>query len=70
MSNKTKDFIKKAGIRTLRTFLGVFLGYASAATMLTDFNWATMLSTALMSSITTFAMAILTGLPEVDKEEK
>lgn len=65
-----KDWLKAAGIRALKTFLQVALGFITVGAAISDINWGLMLSTATVAAIYSIATSIITGLPEVPDDGK
>lgn len=64
------DWLKAAGIRAIRTFAEAALAYiGTSAIVLSDVNWVGVLSAGAFGAIISILMA-LTGLPEVQKEDK
>ncbi len=65
MSDKTKAFLKAAGIRALRTLAQAAIAAIGSAAVLQDVNWAVVASTAGLAAILSILTSIVTGLPEV-----
>lgn len=63
-----KDFLKATLIRMLRTFAETALSYMGTAALLSEVNWLGVLSAGCMGAITSFLMAVATGLPEAEKK--
>ena len=64
----TKEWLKAAAIRAVRTFAEAALAYiGTGAVVLGDVNWLGVLSAGAFGAVTTLLLA-LAGLPEVDKE--
>jgi len=66
MNERTKKFIRAMLIRAIRTVCQVFLSTTAAAVVLSDVNWPMVLSASALGGLTSCAMSVLTGLPEVD----
>lgn len=67
MSDKTKKWIKAAGIRALRTFCQALLAFiGTGAVALHEVDWSLGLSVAAVAAIISI-LTSLTGLPEVDQ---
>ena len=67
MSEKTKKWIKAAGVRAIKTFAQSAIGVIGAAVALGDVNWPMVLSAAVLSAIVSLLTSIA-GLPEVKYE--
>ena len=67
MSEKTKKWIKAAGVRALKTFAQSAIGVIGAAVALGDVNWPMVLSAAVLSAIVSLLTSVA-GLPEVKDE--
>ena len=65
MSDKTKAFLKAAGIRALRTLAQAAIAAIGSAAVLQDVNWAVVASTAGLVAVLSILTSIVTGLPEV-----
>lgn len=64
MSEKTKKWIKAAGIRAIKTFAQSAIGVIGAAVALGDVNWPMVASAAMLSAIVSLLTSVA-GLPEV-----
>lgn len=64
MSEKTKKWIKAAGVRALKTFAQSAIGVIGAAVALGDVNWPMVASAAVLSAIVSLLTSVA-GLPEV-----
>lgn len=67
MSEKTKKWIKAAGIRAIKTFAQSAIGVIGAAVALGDVNWPMVASAAVLSAIVSLLTSVA-GLPEVKQE--
>lgn len=67
MSEKTKKWIKAAGVRALKTFAQSAIGVIGAAVALGDVNWPMVASAAVLSAIVSLLTSVA-GLPEVQDE--
>lgn len=65
ISDKTKAFLKAAGIRALRTLAQAAIAAIGSAAMIQDVNWAVVASTAGLAAVLSILTSIVTGLPEV-----
>jgi len=61
----SKDFIKKAGIRAIRTVCQTAIATIGTATVMSDVNWVFVLSASVLAGILSILTSIVTGLPEV-----
>lgn len=67
MSEKWKLWWKAAGVRAVKTIAQTCIATIGASALLSDVNWITVLSTAVLAG----ALSLLTsvaGLPEVKQE--
>ena len=70
MSERTKAVLIAAGIRALRTFCQALLGgIGGTAVALGDVDWLAALSAAVLATVISVLMSIVTGLPEVADDE-
>jgi len=67
MSKLTKNWIKAAGIRAIRTLAQSALAAIGTAAAMQDVNWLAVASVAGLSAIMSLLMSIK-GLPEVSNE--
>jgi len=56
-----------AGIRALKTFCQTIIGTIGAAALITEVNWATVGSAAVLAAVLSLLTSIV-GLPEVEKK--
>lgn len=61
-----KDFVKKAGIRAIRTVCQTAIATIGTATVLSDVNWVFVVSASVLAGILSILTSIVTGLPEVE----
>lgn len=61
-----KDFVKKAGIRAIRTVCQTAMATIGCATLLSEVNWKYVVSASILAGILSILTSIITGLPEVD----
>lgn len=61
---KLKLWAKAAGVRALKTFAQTTVGVIGATAMVTEVNWKTVLSSAVLSAILSLLTSVA-GLPEV-----
>lgn len=67
MSEKSKKWLKAAGVRSVKTVAQTFVATVSTATVMGEVNWPMVLSASVLSGILSIATSIA-GLPEVEKE--
>lgn len=68
MKDKTKKWLKAAGVRAVRTMAQTASALIGVDKFITDVDWATVLSATLIAGILSVLFS-LTGLPEVSQEE-
>lgn len=61
-----KDFLKKAGIRALRTVCQTAIATIGTSAVMSEVNWPVVLSASLLAGILSILTSIVTGLPEVE----
>ena len=61
----SKDFIKKAGIRAIRTVCQTAIATIGTASVMSDVNWIFVLSASVLAGILSILTSVVTGLPEV-----
>ena len=64
MSDKTKQWLKAAGVRVAKTMAETFTAMVSVAVVMSDIDWTYVASATVLSGIITIATCIK-GLPEV-----
>lgn len=67
MSDKTKKFLKCAGIRAVKTICQTAIASIGTSAMLSDVNWLMVASTSALAGILSVLTSIVTGLPETDE---
>ena len=67
MSDKTKKWLKAAGVRAVRTVAQTFVASVGTATVIGEVNWAMVLSASVLAGILSLATSVA-GLPEVKEE--
>ena len=65
-----REFVKALLIRAIRTGAQVLLGFITVGTALSDIDWLTALSVTAVAMIASCLTSIVTGLPEVPREDK
>lgn len=63
MSDKTKKWLKCAGIRALKTVAQTAVAMLPAAAMITEVNWPAVLGTAALAGVASILTSVA-GLPE------
>ena len=63
-----KEWIKAAGIRALKTVAQTAVSLIGIGTVMSDINWAQVLSASLLAGILSLLTSVA-GLPELKKEE-
>lgn len=66
MSNKTKKWIKAAGIRAIKTMAQTFIASIGSAAVLSAVNWKVVVSATVLAGILSVATSVA-GLPEVEE---
>lgn len=64
MSTKTKNWLKAAGIRAVKTVAQTAVAMIGTATVFSDVNWVMILSGSLLAGLLSVLTSIA-GLPEV-----
>ena len=60
-------WIKAAGVRAIRTVAQTAVASIGTAAIISDVNWAVMLSASLLAGLLSILTSVATGLPELDK---
>lgn len=66
MSDKTKRWIKAAGMRAAKTMAQTAVAMLPAAATITAVDWRTVVGTAALAGVVSI-LTSLAGLPELDK---
>lgn len=69
VSVDTKKWLKKAGVRAVKTMAQTFVATIGAASILSEVDWIVVLSATVLSGILSVATSIA-GIPEVESEEQ
>lgn len=69
MNDKTKTWLKAAGIRAAKTMAQTAVALLPAAATIAQVDWITVAGTAALAGIAS-VLTSLAGLPEVKKEEE
>lgn len=67
MTNKTKKWIKAAGIRALKTICQTAVATIGTAAVMNEVNWIAVISASVLAGILSLLTSVA-GLPEVDQE--
>lgn len=67
MSEKWKPWWKAAGVRAVKTIAQTCIATIGASALLSDVNWITVLSTAVLAGVLSLLTSVA-GLPEVKQE--
>ena len=66
MSEKTKLWLKCAGVRAVKTMAQTFVATIGTSVVLTDVNWAMVVSASVLAGILSLATSVA-GLPELEQ---
>lgn len=66
MSERSKKWIKAAGVRAAKTMAQTAVAMLPAAATITAVDWRTVIGTALLAGVASI-LTSLAGLPELDK---
>ncbi|MGN0352380.1 MAG: holin [Roseburia sp.] len=69
MSEKTKKWIKAAGVRAVKTVAQTFVASVGTAAVISEVNWTIVLSASVLAGILSLATSVA-GLPEVKESEE
>lgn len=64
MSEKSKKFMKALGVRAVKTFFQAGVAAVGSATLMSQVDWPTVASTAVLAAALSIATSFATGLPE------
>lgn len=67
MSNKTKKWIKAAGVRAVKTMAQTFIATIGSAAVLAAVDWKVVVSATVLAGILSVATSVA-GLPEVEEQ--
>lgn len=70
MKESMKKFFGAALIRAIRTCAQTALATIGSAAILSEVNWAVVISASVLAGILSILTSIATGLPEAPKEEQ
>lgn len=62
-----KEFLKAAAIRAVRTVAQTAIAVIGTSAVLSEVNWASVASAAVLAGILSLLTSVATGLPEVEK---
>ena len=63
----TKEWLKAAGIRAVKTFFQTFVATIGTSMVISDVNWKLVLSASTLAAIVSLATS-LAGIPEVESK--
>ena len=69
MSDKTKKWIKAAGVRAVKTMAQTFIATIGSAAVLAAVDWKVVVSATVLAGILSVATSVA-GVPEVESEEE
>ena len=69
MSEKTKKWLKAAGVRAVKTVAQTFVVTIGTATVMGDVNWTMVFSASVLAGVLSIATSVA-GLPEVKESEE
>lgn len=69
MSEKTKKWLKAAGVRAIKTVAQTFVATVGTATVMGAVEWKVVLSASVLAGVLSIATSVA-GLPEVREEAK
>lgn len=67
---KTKEWLKAAGVRAVRTFAQSVLSMITVGQTIMEVNWMNVLSVSSVATLLSLLTSIITGLPEIKESEK
>lgn len=67
MSNKTKKWLKAAGVRALKTMAQTAVGVIGASGLIEAVDWKVLVSASVLAAISSLLTSI-SGLPELKEE--
>lgn len=67
MSEKTKKWIKAAGVRAVKTVAQTFVATIGSAVVISAVDWKVVVSASLLAGILSVATSVA-GLPEVEEK--
>ena len=67
MSDKTKKWIKAAGVRAVKTMAQTFIATIGSTAVLAAVDWKVVVSATVLAGILSVATSVA-GLPEVEEE--
>ena len=70
MKEKTKTWLRAAGIRAVRTVAQTALATIGTAAVLNEVNWVTVASTDAMAGILSILTSVAFGMPEEKNEAR
>lgn len=69
MNEKTKKWLKAAGVRAVKTVAQTFVATVGTAAVMSAVDWKMVLSASVLAGVLSIATSVA-GLPEVEREGK
>ena len=69
MENKTKKWLKAAGVRAVKTMAQTAVSLITVGNMVTEMDWLSIISISITAGIVSILTSIA-GLPELESEEE
>ena len=66
----TKDFVKAATIRAVRTICQTAIATIGTSAVLSDVNWSVVASASLLAGLLSLLTSVATGLPEAPADDE
>ena len=66
MSDRTKEFLKAATARAIKTISQTAIATIGTSAVMSDVNWAVVASASVLSGILSILTSVVAGLPEVN----
>ena len=70
MSKKTKQWLKAAGIRALKTIAQTAVATIGTATLMSQVDWIMVLSASALAGILSMLTSVILGLPEIKEGDE
>lgn len=69
MSNKTKKWIKAAGVRAVKTMAQTTVSLITVGNLITELDWVSIIGISATAGVVSMLTSVA-GLPEVESEEE